>query len=103
MASKIAMLGSYYLESKLYKTWPILTHVTCAICGEKFRRQWLWKFLRRRKYALERQEYQYACYDCASDNYNDAVTAIDKHYRVLTFSMWHGRPPASGSGVKPPR
>lgn len=92
MTSKMAMIGSNYLGSRLYKTWPIFGQVTCTVCGKSFRRQWLWKFLKRRKYTLERQEYQYACYTCVSSSYNDAVSFLDKHYRELAFkSSWARR------------
>jgi len=103
MAPKILpMLGSHYLGSRLYKTWPIFKYLTCTVCGKPFRRQWMWKFLKRRKYALERQEYRYACFACASDNYNSAVKALDKHYRELQARVWKVKPPPTGSGVKRP-
>jgi len=103
MTSKLAMMGSNYLGSKLYKTWPIFNYLTCTICGKEFRRQWMWKFLKRRKYALERQEYRYVCHGCTSSNYNSAVAALDNHYRELTFRIWRASPPTGGSGVKSPR
>lgn len=88
MTTKVAMLGSNYLESKLYKTWPVFNYLTCVICGKRFRRQWMWKFLKRRKYTLEKQEYQYACFKCTSSSYNAAVEKLDTYYRELSLRLW---------------
>jgi len=94
MTTKVPMLGSHYLESRLYKTWPIFNYLTCTICGQKFRRQWIWKFLKRRKYTLERQEYKFACHSCTSSNYNTAVKALDKHYQELALRPWRKKKPS---------
>lgn len=98
-AVRVAMLGSNYLGSQLYRTWPIFSWYTCTICGKEYRREWLWKFLKRRKHMLERPQHRHACFHCVTENYNEAVMRLDKHYRELTFS----KPPRTGSGVQPPR
>ncbi len=81
------MIGSTFLESPLRKTWPVFTPQECVVCGEKFVRQWLWKFNAKRRYQLERPIVKHACYQCTSVNYNDAVTEINKHYQALMFAQ----------------
>jgi len=86
LRNEIQMLGSKYLESNLYKTWPIFSEQTCVICGEKFKREWLWKFSPKRRHQLEQSVTKYACLKCTSDRYNEAVLTIDKYYQELAFS-----------------
>jgi hypothetical protein len=93
MGTRVPMLGSKYFGSQLYRTWPIFSWFTCTICGKEFRRVWMWKFLKRKNYALERTTFKYACFDCATSNYNDAVVILDKHFQGLHFAMLGVKPP----------
>lgn len=79
------MIGSTYLESPLRRTWPVFTPRECVVCGEKFVRQWMWKFNPKRRHALERPQERHACYACTTNGYNDAVTVLNKFYRSLEF------------------
>ena len=93
MVTRAAIQGSKYLESKLYKTWPIFSWARCVICGKEYRREWLWKFLKRRNYALQRPQRRHACFDCVTDGYNEAVSQIDNYYLRQSF----GTPPRIGT------
>ena len=92
MRSQVAMLGSRYLETSLHKTWPFFTPRECLLCGKKFRREWLWRFTPRRKYALERPETKHACHRCTSSNYNEAVEVLDAHYRDVELQRARHHP-----------
>lgn len=79
------MIGSQYLESKLQRVWPIFSHCECFICNRKLRRQWMWKFYKRRKLYTEPKDLRHACIDCTSANYNRAVEKLDVYFRNRLF------------------
>lgn len=85
-SKEVPILGSQYIESGLYRVWPLFRYCECFLCNQKFRRQWLWKFYKRRKVYSAKPDLRYACTDCTSPRYNQAVEILDKYFRDMALA-----------------